>query len=317
MNKYKLKVEGRILLDKEQIYQLLTKEVGLEFVRQEEPMAKHTSFKIGGKADFYITAKEESVISTVLKIAKEQKVPVTILGNGTNVLVTDKGIRGIVLKIELDSIEIKKEKEKAIIEVAAGVKNAILAQKLLQQEIAGFEFAAGIPGTIGGSTYMNAGAYGHELKDIITNVTYIDSQGLHTISNKECKFDYRFSIFSQKEAVITKVTIELPYGNKAEIKQKMEEDAKSRKEKQPLQMPSAGSTFKRGKDFITAKLIDECGLKGYQIGGAQVSTMHAGFIVNKENATCEDVLKLVEYVKKVVLEKCGKQIELEVKILGE
>lgn len=305
-------------MNKEQIYELLTKEVGLEFIKQEEPMAKHTSFKIGGKADFFIIAKEERVIIAVLKIAKEQKLPVTILGNGTNVLVTDKGIRGIVLKIALDKIEIKKEKEKAIIEVEAGVKNAILAQKLLQEEIAGFEFAAGIPGTMGGATYMNAGAYGYEVKDIITKVTYLDNQGLHTISNEECKFDYRFSIFEEKkEAVITKVTLELPYGNKEEIKQKMEEDAKSRKEKQPLQMPSAGSTFKRGKDFITAKLIDECGLKGYQIGGAQVSTMHAGFIINKENATCEDVLKLAEYVKKVVLEKCGKQIELEVKILGE
>lgn len=305
-------------MNKEQIYELLTKEVGLEFIKQEEPMAKHTSFKIGGKADFFIIAKEERVISAVLKIAKEQKLPVTILGNGTNVLVTDKGIRGIVLKIASDKIEIKKEKEKAIIEVEAGVKNAILAQKLLQEEIAGFEFAAGIPGTMGGATYMNAGAYGYEVKDIITKVTYLDNQGLHTISNEECKFDYRFSIFEEKkEAVITKVTLELPYGNKEEIKQKMEEDAKSRKEKQPLQMPSAGSTFKRGKDFITAKLIDECGLKGYQIGGAQVSTMHAGFIINKENATCEDVLKLAEYVKKVVLEKCGKQIELEVKVLGE
>lgn len=305
-------------MDKERIYELLTKEVGLEFIKQEEPMEKHTSFKIGGKADFFIIAKEQRVIIAVLKIAKEQKLPVTILGNGTNVLVTDKGIRGIVLKIALDKIEIKKEKEKAIIEVEAGVKNAILAQKLLQEEIAGFEFAAGIPGTMGGATYMNAGAYGYEVKDIITKVTYLDNQGLHTISNEECKFDYRFSIFAEKkEAVITKVTLELPYGNKEEIKQKMEEDAKSRKEKQPLQMPSAGSTFKRGKDFITAKLIDECGLKGYQIGGAQVSTMHAGFIVNKENATCEDVLKLVEYVKKVVLEKCGKQIELEVKVLGE
>ena len=246
----------------------------------------------------------------------------TILGNGTNLLVKDRGIRGITLKIDLDEIEIQKSNNTAIVKLGAGVKNAFLAQVLLAQEIAGFEFAAGIPGTIGGAVYMNAGAYGAEMKDIVKEVTYLDISNLqeikeHTISNKECQFDYRHSTFNQKNVIITKVTIELPYGKKENIKQKMDENAKARKEKQPVQMPSAGSTFRRGTDFITAKLIDECGLKGYQIGGAQVSNVHAGFIVNAKSATAQDVINLIEYVQKTVLQKCGKQIELEVKIIGE
>ncbi len=253
-----------------------------------------------------------------MKLVQNQNIPLTILGNGTNILVKDNGIRGIVAKIELDSIEIQKDKDVAVVVLGAGVKNAILAQKLLQEEIAGFEFAAGIPGTIGGAVYMNAGAYGGEMKDIVTEVTYMDENtNIHTITNEDCEFDYRHSIFSKMNVTITKVKLKLPYGNKEEIKQKMDANAKSRSEKQPIQMPSAGSTFKRGKDFITAMLIDECGLKGYKIGGAQVSTLHAGFLVNAGGATAKDMLNLIEYIQKTVLEKCGKEIELEVKVIGE
>lgn len=305
-------------MEKEQIYQLLTKEVGLEFVKKEEPMSKHTSFKIGGNADIFVIIKNEDILKNVLKIAREQNVPLTILGNGTNVLVKDNGIRGLVAKIDIQGIEIKKYADKVIVIAGAGVKNAILAQQLLKEEISGFEFAAGIPGTIGGATYMNAGAYGGEMKNIVTEVTYIDEQeDMFTATNKECEFDYRFSIFSTKRCVITKVKMELTYGKQDEIKMVMEQNAKSRKEKQPMEFPSVGSTFKRGKDFITAKLIDECGLKGYQIGDAQISTLHAGFIINKGKATAEDVLQLVEYVQKKVYDECGKKIELEMKVIGE
>ncbi len=309
-------------MDKEQIYKLLTKEIDPELIKKDEPMCKHTSFKIGGNADIFITTKTKTQLDNILKTLKKYEAPLTILGNGTNLLVKDRGIRGITLKIDLDEIEIQKSNNTAIVKLGAGVKNAFLAQVLLAQEIAGFEFAAGIPGTIGGAVYMNAGAYGAEMKDIVKEVTYLDISNLqeikeHTISNKECQFDYRHSTFNQKNVIITKVTIELPYGKKENIKQKMDENAKARKEKQPVQMPSAGSTFRRGTDFITAKLIDECGLKGYQIGGAQVSNVHAGFIVNAKSATAQDVINLIEYVQKTVLQKCGKQIELEVKIIGE
>lgn len=309
-------------MDKEKIYNILTKEIEPELIKKDEPMSKHTSFKIGGNADIMIIIKKEEQLKTVLKIAEKYNLPLTILGNGTNLLVKDNGIRGVVLKIDLNEIEIQKSDNTATVSLGSGVKNAFLAQILLKQEIAGFEFASGIPGTIGGAVYMNAGAYGAEMKDIVKQVTYLDISNLqkieeHTISNEECQFDYRHSIFNQKNVIITKVIVELPYGNKEDIKQKIDENAKARKEKQPIQMPSAGSTFKRGQDFITAKLIDECGLKGYQIGGAQVSNVHAGFIVNAKSATAQDVINLIEHVQKTVLEKCGKQIELEVKIIGE
>ncbi len=305
-------------MEKDKIYEILTKEIDLNHIKKDEEMKKHTSFKIGGNADILVTIKNEKDLIYTLKVANEYNIPITIIGNGTNLLVKDNGIRGIVIKIDIDSVQIEREENNAIIKLGAGVKNCNLAQMLLKEQIAGFEFASGIPGTIGGAVYMNAGAYGGEMKDIVKNVTYMEKDlSVHTITNEMCEFDYRHSIFSEKDVIITNVTIELPYGKKEEIKQKMDENMQNRKEKQPIQMPSAGSTFKRGADFITAKLIDECGLKGYKVGGAEVSTLHAGFVVNTGNATAQDVIDLTEHIKKEVLEKCSKQIELEIKIVGE
>ena len=303
-------------MEKNQIYEILVKKLPEEQVKLDEPMKKHTNFKIGGNADIFITAKKTDEILTVLKLAKENDVKLTILGNGSNVLVSDEGIRGIVLRVSIPGIDIKKEKESAIITVGAGEPLGKVAYSLLNEEIAGFEFASGIPGTMGGAIRMNAGAYGGEMKDCIKNVTYIDENGkLQSLSNKECDFSYRHSVFFNKKWIIINVELELPYGNKEEIKEKIDEYAKSRKEKQPINFPSAGSTFKRGTDFITAKLIDECDLKGYSVGDAEVSTLHAGFVVNKGNATAKDVMAVIEHVKKTVLEKTGKQIELEIEIL--
>ena len=316
-------------MKKEQIYQKLLQKIAPESIKQDEPMKNHTSFKIGGNADFFITANQEETLKTALKIAQENSIPITIIGNGTNLLVKDNGIRGIVIKIAMEEINIEQKENTAIITLGAGVKNAMLAQLLLQKEIAGFEFAAGIPGTIGGAVYMNAGAYGGEMKNIVkevnclqkecdlTDQTESNNSCTKSFNNAECQFDYRHSIFQQNNFIITNVTLELPYGKKEEIQAKMKENAISRKTKQPLQYPSAGSTFKRGNDFITAKLIDECGLKGYHVGDAEVSTLHAGFVINKGNATAQEVITLLEHVKKTVFEKCGKQIELEVKIIGE
>ena len=304
-------------MEKQKIYELLTNEIKQGIVKIDEPMKKHTNFKIGGNADVFVIAKNIEEIKCVIKFSKENNIPLTILGNGSNVLVSDKGIRGIVLQIGLKEIKVEKH-ENALIEVDAGAMLGALAQILLKQNISGFEFAAGIPGSIGGAIRMNAGAYGGEMKDIVKNVTVLNEKSeINILTNEECEFSYRHSRFTNSKEIIIKATLELPFGNENEIKAKMDEYAQSRKEKQPLNLPSAGSTFKRGTDFITAKLIDECGLKGYTSGDAQVSTLHAGFVVNLGNATAQDVLNVVNHVKQVVLEKTGKQIELEIELLGE
>lgn len=304
-------------MEKQKIYELLTNEIKQGIVKIDEPMKKHTNFKIGGNADVFVIAKSIEEIKYVIKFSKENNIPLTILGNGSNVLVSDNGIRGIVLQIGLREIKVEKH-ENALVEVDAGVILGALAQILLKQSISGFEFAAGIPGSIGGAIRMNAGAYGGEMKDIVKNVTVLNEKGeINVLTNEECEFSYRHSRFTNSKEIVIKATLELPFGNGNEIKAKMDEYAQSRKEKQPLNLPSAGSTFKRGADFITAKLIDECGLKGYTSGDAQVSTLHAGFVVNLGNATAQDVLNVVNHVKQVVLEKTGKQIELEIELLGE
>lgn len=295
------------------IYQKLTSTIDESKIKVNESMKKHTSFKVGGNAKYFITATQVEDIKSVLKLAKEENIKLFILGNGSNVLFKEEEYNGIVLQIKLDDMQI--ENDRLIIE--AGVKNAIIARKLLEKELSGFEFAAGIPGTIGGAIRMNAGAYCGEMKDIVTSVTYLDYETLRIkeITNEECNFSYRHSTFCENKNVIISTTLKLQKNNKAEIETKMDEYMQSRKEKQPLEYPSAGSTFKRGKDFITAKLIDECGLKGYQIGGAQISEKHAGFIINKDNATATDIIRLIEYVKKTVYEKTGNIIELEIEII--
>lgn len=304
-------------MEKQKIYELLTNEIKQGIVKIDEPMRKHTNFKIGGNADVFVIAKNIEEIKCVIKFSKENNILLTILGNGSNVLVSDKGIRGIVLQVGTKEIKIEKQKN-ALVEVEAGVMLGALAQVLLKQSISGFEFAAGIPGSIGGAIRMNAGAYGGEMKDIVKDVTVLNEKGeISVLTNEECEFSYRHSRFTDSKEIVIKVTLKLPLGNEAEIKAKMDEYDQSRREKQPLNLPSAGSTFKRGSDFITAKLIDECGLKGYISGDAQVSTLHAGFVVNLGNATAQDVLNVVNHVKQVVLEKTGKQIELEVELLGE
>ena len=319
----------------------LTKAISPTKIYMNENMKKYTTFRVGGNADILIRVKDVKELMHCIKVADRYYLPVTIIGNGSNILVKDSGISGLVIKIEFDKIEIDKQQKFVIVTVGAGVKLMKLAQDLLNNGISGFEFASGIPGTIGGAVKMNAGAYGTEMKDIIVSTkclelkkdnkpvrknniddieitepgSNIDENNIVELNNKEQEFRYRNSVFSNKKYIVLETTLKLPYGNKDEIKARMEEFSKLRKEKQP-DLPSAGSTFKRGEDFITAKLIDECGLKGYTIGGAQVSEKHAGFIVNTGNATAEDIIDLIDYVKKVVYEKTGKKVELEVEILG-
>lgn len=284
----------------------------------DEPMKKYTSFKIGGNAECLIKVETKEQLSQILKFAKENNIKLTILGNGSNVLVLDGGIKGIVLKIEIKKIEIQNKDGKYEVTVGAGNKNGELAGVLLKNEITGYEEIAGIPGTIGGAIRMNAGAHGKEIKDVVKTVKVMDYDGnIKEFSNKQMKFEYRNSILSKENYIVLEVALELEQGKAEEIKQKMTEYLNFRKEKQPLEFPNAGSTFKRGSDFITAKLIDEAGLKGFKVGGAEISTKHAGFVVNTKDATAQDVLKLVKYVQDKVYEKFNKKIELEIEILGD
>jgi len=295
------------------ILEEIQKIVSKDKIFTNEPMSKHTSFKIGGPAEIFVKINNVEELKLIIKISKQAEVPITVVGNGSNLLVSDDGIRGIVLKIEFDKIEIE---ESGKLKVGSGVKLAFLAQKCLKEKLEGVEFASGIPGTIGGAIRMNAGAHGSEMKDIVKKITCMTRDGkIQVISNEEAKFEYRNSIFSQNDYIILEAEIQLKKGNPEEIRSKMDEYATYRKEKQPIEYPSAGSTFKRGNDFITAKLIDECGLKGYQIGGAQVSEKHAGFIINKGNATAEDVKQLMKYVEEQVYNKFGKKIEPEIEII--
>lgn len=325
-------------MEEKDIYKMLISVVDSANILINENMKNHTSFKIGGPAEFFIKADNIEQIKGVLKIAKENNIPLKVIGNGTNILVKDNGIKGIVLKINLTNIQIQTNEYKkqnseqlnmvaeeqevynkqVIVTVGAGVSLSMLAQILMKQSISGFEFASGIPGTIGGAITMNAGAYGKEFKDIVLQTKYMDTQGnIYTIENKQHNFEYRNSIFKNNEYIILETVLLLNQLEDNElIKQKMQDLLAQRKEKQPSN-PSAGSTFKRGNDFITAKLIDESNLKGYSIGGAQVSEKHAGFIINVGNATAKEVIELIEHVKQTVNQKFNKKIELEIEIIGE
>lgn len=284
----------------------------------DEPMKKHTSFKIGGTADYFFKATTLEELQNIIKFAKIKELPITIIGNGSNLLVTDKGIRGLVIKIDIKKLKIEKKDEFAVIEVGAGNKLMALATKMKDEELSGLEGLSGIPGSVGGAIVMNAGAYGKEMKDVVLSTTCMDKNGkLYTFSNEEQEFSYRNSIFQKKDYIIIETKLKLEYGKKDEIQKKMEEYFKSRKEKQPIKYPSAGSSFKRQEGIITAKLIDDVGLKGYKIGGAQVSEKHAGFIVNYNNATATDVINLIDYIKEKVYSKYGIKIEEEIKIIGE
>lgn len=301
------------------VYKDLITEVPQEDIFTEEFMYKHTTFKIGGVADVLIKVHSVPEMIHAIKIAKKYKQPIGVMGNGSNILVRDKGVRGILLKIELDTCEVIKDKDCAYVVSGAGLLLSKLSQILLAESLTGMEFAYGIPGTVGGAVAMNAGAFEQEFKDLVVETTYldIDDEQIKTISKDEHKFSYRHSIFQDQNAVILSTKLKLQYGDKAEIEKKMEDNLAFRVAKQPTNMPSAGSTFKRGEDFIAAQIIDECSLKGKAVGGAQVSTKHAGFIINTGDARASEVMGLVELVQKRVLDETGKKLELEIKVIGE
>lgn len=298
----------------DKIYEMLLRIVPQEQILRDEPMKLHTSFKVGGNAEFFVKAKNKNELKEILKLTKEENIPLFIIGNGSNLLVSDEGIKGIILKLDFDDYEI----EDNIITVQAGMAVARLSRKALENNLSGLEFLCGIPGTVGGAIRMNAGAYGSEMKDVVIETTYMDESGeIYTIKNEEHEFEYRKSIFSKKKWIVLETKIKLEKSTNEEIIAKMNEFTKSRIEKQPTNYPSAGSTFKRGNGFITAKLIDDAGLKGYKIGGAMVSEKHAGFIVNTGNATAKDILQLIDIIKDTVYKKFNVEIELEILVIGD
>ena len=296
-----------------------SKIVGEDNLKTDEPMSKHSSYRVGGPAELYLEVDSVEKLKAILEINKELKLPITVIGNGTNILVKDEGIKGIVVKYVAKGIsKATLDNDTFAITADAGLPNAALANELLKDSLTGFEFAASIPGTIGGAIYMNAGAFGGEMENIVSEVTFLDLDDLaiYKSDGDDCDFSYRHSKFENMNTVILSATMVFSKGNKDEIKRTMDAYLEKRLETQPYDKPNAGSTFKRGDGFITAMLIDEAGLKGYTIGGAQVSEKHAGFIVNTGNATAKDILDLIKYVQKQIMEKYGKAIEPEVRILG-
>ena len=294
-------------------------EIPKERVLFNELMKKYTTFKIGGPAECLIKIKKVEELKKVLKLANENNIKITVIGNGSNVLILDEGIKGIILIIKIEGYNFYTlDNKKFVISIGAGEKIPKMGRIFLNNSLTGFEEISGIPGSFGGAVRMNAGANGKEMKDIVKSVKCVDYLGNEKeFSNSEMKFEYRRSILKDEKYIATEVKIELEKGDKEKILNKMEEYSNSRKEKQPLEFPSAGSTFKRGKDFITAKLIDEAGLKGLCVGDAEVSTKHSGFIINKGNAEAKDVLELVEKVKEEVYKKFNKKIELEIEVIGK
>ena len=289
-----------------------------ENIKYNEPMSKHTSFKVGGLAECYVKIDDVNQLKQLLDLVQKNKIPYFILGNGSNILVTDNGVKGIVIQINIKKYEIIQKENHIEAIIGAGNKLSEVAQKFLKEEITGFEELSGIPGTFGGAIKMNAGAHKKEMKDIVESVTVLDeNNNLLVLKNEDLQFEYRHSILFDKKYIVIEIKLVLYKGNYDQIKEKMDEYKKYRIEKQPIEYPSAGSTFKRGTNYITAKLIDEANLKGYTIGGAQVSEKHAGFIINKGNATAKDILELIEYVKEKVYETSKEKIDLEVEIVGE
>lgn len=285
-----------------------------ELILTNEPMKNHTSFKIGGNADYYVMPETKEQILNIRNFCLDNDIPFYIVGKGSNLLVSDEGLRGVVIKIGRNFSSYSVDGDN--ITAQSGILLSKLANIALENSLTGFEFASGIPGSLGGAVYMNAGAYDGEIKDVVISTEYIDKNGeIHTVNGVEHDFSYRHSMFSADD-IILESTLKFTHGNKDEILSYMRELNNRRKEKQPLEHPSAGSTFKRPEGYFAAKLIDDSGLRGYRIGGAMVSKKHCGFVVNVDNATCDDVLKLMDYIKNVVMKKYGVELEAEVKYLA-
>lgn len=294
--------------------------LGSDNVIKEVPMSSYTTFHIGGIADYVVTPENEEQLAKLLHLIKEENVDFVVIGNGSNILVSDKGFDGIVIQLgdKFSSFVIKDKDESGVyVDVTAGMRLSRLGNELAASSIEGFEFATGIPGTIGGAVMMNAGAYGGEIKDIIKSARVMDFDGnVKELSRDELELGYRTSIIAKKNYIVISAVFDLKKGDREKIRANIKELALKRREKQPLEYPSAGSTFKRPEGHFAAKLIEDAGLKGLSVGGAQVSEKHAGFVINKKDAKAMDVIRLTDEIKEKVYDKFGVKLELEIKKIG-
>lgn len=294
----------------------LQKLIGEAKVLENEPMASHTTFRIGGPADYFVMPETIEELETLINLCKEENVPYFILGNGSNLLVGDKGFRGVVIQLykNFDGIQIEGTKVTA----KAGAMLIRVAKEAGKAGLTGLEFASGIPGTIGGAMVMNAGAYGGEMKDVVTAVTVLTKRGeVQTLTGEEMNFRYRGSVVEDEGHIVLEAVMELKEGNLEEIQARIDELSVQRRTKQPIEYPSAGSTFKRPEGYFAGKLIQDAGLRGYQVGGAQVSEKHCGFVINAGAATAADVMQLMQDVSDKVYDQFGVTLEPEVKRIGE
>lgn len=302
-------------MEKKALIQIF-KDIEIEEVLIDEMMKEHTSFKIGGPADVLIMPKDEDEIVIALKTCRDNNIEPFIMGNGTNLLVRDGGVRGVIIKIndKLNNIQVNGDQ----IYAQAGALLTAVSRRAMKNSLTGVEFANGIPGTIGGAVTMNAGAYGGEMKDIISKVRLIDRRNnIIEYNNEEMDFSYRKSKVIEDGLIVLGVELQLRHGNYDEIRKTMSDLTEKRTSKQPLELPSGGSTFKRPEGYFAGKLIDDSDLRGFKYGGAQISEKHCGFVVNINNATCNDVLGLIKIVQKIIMDKYNIELETEIKIIGE
>lgn len=294
----------------------LTKITENDEVKINEPMKLHTTFRIGGNAKYFVTPHSIKEIEQIIVFCRQQELPYYILGNGSNLLVSDTGYDGVIIQLYKNFNQIRYEG--SCLTAEAGALLSSIAAKAAGLSLTGFEFAAGIPGTIGGAVVMNAGAYDGEMKQVVQEVTVLDNEGkCRTLQKEELELGYRKSILQRLGYIALEISLNLKQGSQDRIYARMEELKELRISKQPLEFPSAGSTFKRPENNYAGKLIMESGLRGFQIGGAKISEKHCGFVINEGNATAQDVYSLITHVKKTVFEKSGVMLEMEVKTLGE
>lgn len=297
----------------------MSKYIDVSKVKINEPMSKHTTFKLGGVADVLVMPESVEELIAVLGYAKERKILVTVIGNGSKILVLDGGIRGIVIKLASKFAKVQFDGE--CVKALAGVTLPYISRRAKAESLSGLEFACGIPATLGGAIFQNAGAYDGDMASVVDEVTYLDENlNLVTKKNEDLGFGYRNSFFKKnkdKGYVIVSAVLRLHKGDVEEIERKIRENTEKRASKQPLEYPSAGSVFKRPDGYFVGKLVEDAGLKGKVIGDAQVSEKHSGFIVNKGNATARDVVKLMEYIKAQIFDKFGVKLEEEIIIMGE
>ena len=308
-------------MDKNKIFEMISNVVGTENVKIDEPMCNHTTFKVGGNADIFVTPKTVDSIKDIIDICKNENIDYYIIGKGSNLLVGDKGYRGVIICVynTLDNVQIVDNNGNMSRVVAgAGITLSKLANIIAGHSLEGFEFASGIPGTLGGAVTMNAGAYGGEIKDCIVSATVMDQRGnVVKIDRDNLDLSYCHSIIMMEQYIVLEAEFEFQKGDKDAIYDKMHDLNQRRKDKQPLEYPSAGSTFKRPEGYFAGKLIMDSGLAGYTVGGACVSTKHCGFVINKDNATAKDIRELMDKVDSIVFDKYGVHLEPEVRMLGE